>query len=217
VVLDFMENTAAISSYTHTVKNLIVNKLNNGGVRKVKSNVSLTSVASPEKALPPNATILQIEQLDMAREVKCSSFLSCFFSDLLSLQLCLIEQKFYQAIKPIELLNLGWQKKDKEVRSPNILSLTRMFNKMSNIVASEILSQDDSEKRVATVKYFVELAEICLKLNNFNALMEIIAGLGNASVHRLKKTWSVCKTRRKIPTFVSCGLSLLSRRKWNLL
>jgi hypothetical protein len=31
-----------------------------------------------------------------------------------------------------------------------------------------------------------------LNINNFNAVFEILAGLQNAAIYRLKKTWDVC-------------------------
>ena len=38
--------------------------------------------------------------------------------------------------------------------------------------------------------HFIEVAEQCRILNNFNASMEILSGLGDSSIHRLKNHWT---------------------------
>ena len=38
--------------------------------------------------------------------------------------------------------------------------------------------------------HFIEVAEQCKVLNNFNATMEILSGLGDSAIHRLKNHWS---------------------------
>lgn len=50
---------------------------------------------------------------------------------------------------------------------------------------------NDLKKRVAMIKQFVQLAEACRNLRNFNALMAVLGGLNNAAVRRLKLTWAV--------------------------
>jgi hypothetical protein len=44
--------------------------------------------------------------------------------------------------------------------------------------------------RVNAVVY-LQLARECLLLNNFNSTMEILSGLNNSSIVRLKKLWEV--------------------------
>jgi len=39
------------------------------------------------------------------------------------------------------------------------------------------------------MKKFIRIASECYKISNLNGVMEIIAGLSNASVMRLKRTW----------------------------
>jgi len=176
VLMDFLENTASISSFTLSLKTLLTNKLNGTAVRKTIQ----TKIIDPPDPIMPLAfetltvsslTFLQIDPLEIAR------------------QLSMIEQKIYRSINPSELLNMAWQKKDKEIISPNIVALTKIFNKISNWVYAEILMQEDSVMRVNTLKNFILIADHARKLNNFNSMMEIIAGIGNSSIHRLKRTW----------------------------
>ena len=83
--------------------------------------------------------------------------------------------------------------------------MIRLSNKISNWVYSEIVSTEDLTQRSGKIVKFLQMAQVrttteipptniffkeCRKLNNFNGVFEIVAGLGNSSVHRLKKTWT---------------------------
>ncbi|KAH3758102.1 cell division control protein [Pelomyxa schiedti] len=104
-------------------------------------------------------------------------------------QLTLIEQGIYKSIKPWELLGLAWTKKDKSL-APNVSRMIQHFNKISNWVYSEITAVEDLQMRIRTLERCIELAENLERLQNFNALMEVISGLTNSCVFRLKKTWA---------------------------
>ena len=56
---------------------------------------------------------------------------------------------------------------------------------------TEIVNQEDPKNRVNTLKHFISVVNHLMTLNNFNGCMEIIAGLGNSAVNRMKKTWHV--------------------------
>ena len=63
--------------------------------------------------------------------------------------------------------------------------------KVSSWVFSEIVSQEDPKLRVKTIVHFTTIIQHLQSLNNFNGMMEIVAGLGNSSVNRMKKSWHV--------------------------
>ena len=61
-------------------------------------------------------------------------------------------------------------------------------------MATEILKQTTTtKKRSEIISFFLTVAKHCVKLNNYNSSYAIKAGLSNAYVARLKKTW------KKIP------------------
>lgn len=62
------------------------------------------------------------------------------------------------------------------------------FNYTSAWVCSLVLSQSKSKQRARMLEKFMEVATILRKTNNYNTLHAILAGLGNASIHRLKHT-----------------------------
>lgn len=94
-----------------------------------------------------------------------------------------------------EFLGQAWMKDDKNVRAPNILLMTRRFNHVSRLVASEILSRPSMTGRVAAIEKWTAVADISRCLHNFNGVLEICSAFTNSAVFRLKKTWEkVSKT-----------------------
>jgi len=111
-------------------------------------------------------------------------------------QLTLIEFDLFKAIQPKELLNQCWNKKNKQELAPNVVSMIKRFNDVSSWVTTEILKQADNLKnRTTMIEKFIQIAQQFLELNNFNGVMEVLAGLQSAAVHRLKKTWAGVKKK----------------------
>ncbi|KAJ3293067.1 hypothetical protein HK104_004763 [Borealophlyctis nickersoniae] len=107
----------------------------------------------------------------------------------LARQITLIEFNLFKAIKPRELLDLAWMKDDKETRAPNITCMSRWSNHMIHWIVSEIVTVKESSKaRAAIFERFVITAQYLERLNNYNAVKEVLAALQSSSVYRLKKT-----------------------------
>jgi hypothetical protein len=103
----------------------------------------------------------------------------------------------------------AWNKKDGATKSLQIVTAIKKFNEISYWVAAEIVFCANSKQRVTVVKRMIQIANVCffcllclpirlfiffqkcLSFNNFNTVMEIIAGLHMSSIQRLKKTWKV--------------------------
>eukprot|EP01104_Vermistella_antarctica_P005891 TRINITY_DN16638_c0_g1_i1.p1 TRINITY_DN16638_c0_g1~~TRINITY_DN16638_c0_g1_i1.p1 ORF type:complete len:497 (-),score=131.35 TRINITY_DN16638_c0_g1_i1:148-1638(-) len=103
--------------------------------------------------------------------------------------LTLLESRMYLAIRPSEFLNLAWKGQLRSERSAHVVSMVERFNMVSFWVATEVVLCSDIKKRIAMLKKFIALAERCLELGNYNTVMEILGGINNVSVQRLKKTW----------------------------
>jgi hypothetical protein len=101
----------------------------------------------------------------------------------------------------------------------SITNLIDRFNNVSRWVATEIVLTANMRQRISMVRRFIRLAEVCVRrspppdpmqslvaqtlisstrcaqellaLNNFNSLLEVLAGLNLAPVQRLKRTWRV--------------------------
>lgn len=117
-----------------------------------------------------------------------------------------------------EFLGQGWMKVDKMERTPYIMKTSQHFNdvrpgpasshvthsslglsshtlslffvKMSNLVASQIMTHTDVGSRSSSIEKWVAVADICRCLNNYNGVLEITSALNRSAIYRLKKTWA---------------------------
>lgn len=85
----------------------------------------------------------------------------------------------------------AWSGTHKEANAPHIVAMIKRFNLVSTWVATEIVNTEKLTDRVMKVKKFLNIAKMCRDIGNFNGIMEILAGLQNSSIHRLKRTWEV--------------------------
>ena len=117
-------------------------------------------------------TLLDISPLELAR------------------QLTLRELKEMRKIRVSELKRCAWAKAPSNLHlSPNVLRLTNSFNDLTFWVATSIMRGESNEERVATVKYWLEVSNCLLQLNNFNSSMCIVAALNMGSVQKLQANW----------------------------
>jgi hypothetical protein len=112
-------------------------------------------------------------------------------------QLTLIEWEMYCQVDAREFLHLNWKKEDAKKRklATNVINLVERFNAVSYWVATEIVMQTDVKTRVQVLKKFIGVAERMRTIGNFNGVMEIIGGLNQLAVQRLKETWAQIPTR----------------------
>jgi len=147
-------------------------------------NIPTTEMEDPVNT---NRVFFAFEEANLV-EPNGKTFLD-FEPDLLAQQLSLLELTLYKKIKPEEFFSQAWNKKNKYITSPNIINLIHLFNKMSEWVCGELVFTSDIWQRIEKMKRFIEIADYCHKYYNFNGALEIVAGLSNSSVHRLKRTW----------------------------
>ncbi|XP_044256640.1 ras-specific guanine nucleotide-releasing factor 2-like isoform X2 [Tribolium madens] len=113
-------------------------------------------------------------------------------------QLTYIDHQIFISISSEEFLGQAWMKNDKTSRAPHILLMTKRFNDVSCLVASEILRRSSLCARVAAIEKWAAVADISRCLHNFNGVLQICSAFTNSSVFRLKKTWDkVSKTTRQ--------------------
>lgn len=110
-------------------------------------------------------------------------------TDIAAEQLTRVEHEFYSRIKPYELLQQKWTKKNKGELSPNVCYCIDRFNTVTRWVTKEILSYDHTRQRAAAISKMVQVAMMSLKLNNFATVFQITAAINAMPVQRLKKSW----------------------------
>jgi hypothetical protein len=139
--------------------------------KKSQKKREVTHRTEPPKSHIPSfkdsgANLLEINPIELAR------------------QLTIYESELFRKIKPWEFLNQAWAKKG-GVGAPNVLEMIRWSTRVSGFVASEIMKAPIN-KKIRVIAHFMQVAGALRDLNNFNALMEVIAGFENAAVWRLQ-------------------------------
>ncbi|CAM0140420.1 unnamed protein product [Umbelopsis sp. WA50703] len=149
-----------------------------GGLRKMVLNLG---VQAPAPIVPKNMKrlkLLDIDSLELAR------------------QLTILDFKLYSSIRPIECLNKAWSKDDARGDiAVNVKSSIEFCNQVTAWVTDTILSQNEIRKRTNVIKYWVQVAERCRQLNNFNTCMAILSAFDNSAIGRLKRTWDIVGAR----------------------
>jgi len=118
-----------------------------------------------------------------------SEYIFCLSSTDVAEQLTLIDFDTYKSIEEIELLNQAWSKDQKS--TPNITAMSTRFNSVSAFVSWSILREADIKVRSKMMAKFIKICIALSKLNNFNGLYSVLAGLNMSSIYRLHHTKSL--------------------------
>ncbi|XP_028318633.1 ras-GEF domain-containing family member 1B-B-like [Gouania willdenowi] len=87
--------------------------------------------------------------------------------------------------------NKGFFRKRK---TSNLEAYINWFNRLSYLVATEICMPVKKKQRARIIEFFIDVAQECFNIGNFNSLMAIITGMNMSPVARLKKTWNKVNT-----------------------
>ncbi|KAI9261985.1 ras guanine nucleotide exchange factor domain-containing protein [Sporodiniella umbellata] len=135
-------------------------------------------ISGPDPIVPKNIqaiTLLDTDTIEMAR------------------QLSIMDFKLYSSIRPIECLGKAWSKEgDRGSVAIHIKKSIQYCNRLTSWVTQSILSYEEPKKRATVIKYWVQVANHCRVLSNYNTCMAILSAFDNSSIGRLKKTWMIC-------------------------
>ncbi|RUS17998.1 ras guanine nucleotide exchange factor domain-containing protein, partial [Endogone sp. FLAS-F59071] len=148
--------------------------------RTMKKLVPNSIAAAPAPMLPKNMKrfrFLDVDPLELAR------------------QLTIMDSRLYTKIKPVECLDKAWSCEDSENEAVNVKACIEYHNQVTAWVSDSILSQGEVKKRTAIIKHWVQVAEKCRILNNFNTCMAILASFDSSAIGRLKRTWETVTQR----------------------
>nr|XP_056721979.1 ras-specific guanine nucleotide-releasing factor 1 [Euleptes europaea] len=152
--------------------------------RKAAANIIRTLTQED----PGDNQIMLEEIVQMAEGVQAEPFENHSALEIAE-QLTLLDHLVFKKIPYEEFFGQGWMKVEKNERTPYIMKNTKHFNDISNLIASEILRNEDITARVSTLEKWVAVADICRCLHNYNAVLEITSAFNRSAIFRLKKTW----------------------------
>jgi len=141
-----------------------VNKEGGGDYRGIVWNI--TQTLFPRSLVPGEFQFLDLHPAEVAH---------C---------LTLTEFKIFKSIQLKEFLETTWIHNE---AGSLVYVLVNRFNYVAFWVSTQIVTTDTLNQRKCVLERFINIADICFQLNNFNAAMEILAGLSMGPVSRLKK------------------------------
>jgi len=114
-------------------------------------------------------------------------------------QICLIQSSLFVSVRPREYLQYCaeragspecWVDGDpSEPVAPNVHALSGWSRSLSKLVASDIVKHAEKARRVATLEKFIEIADKCATLKNFDAVFNIMGGITHPAIERLADTF----------------------------
>ncbi|XP_027762301.1 ras-specific guanine nucleotide-releasing factor 1 isoform X1 [Empidonax traillii] len=152
--------------------------------RKAAANIIRTLTQED----PGDNQITLEEVVHMAEGVKAEPFENHSALEIAE-QLTLLDHLVFKKIPYEEFFGQGWMKLEKNERTPYIMKNTKHFNDVSNLIASEIIRNEEINARASAIEKWVAVADICRCLHNYNAVLEITSSLNRSAIFRLKKTW----------------------------
>ncbi|ORX86461.1 ras GEF [Anaeromyces robustus] len=160
--------------------------------------------SNEEPLLPKHITMNDLSQLKSSLE-NDGHFIFSIPEKEFARQLTLIESEYYKSVTGTECLDQIWgSKRKKEFKHetdvldyPNVTRMINHTNQLTTWVASCILNSENLKERENTLKYFTILANECYKINNFNGVTAIVAGLSMGPVYRLHNTWRLFQEKNK--------------------
>jgi hypothetical protein len=101
-------------------------------------------------------------------------------------------------------LQVGYWVATEIVQAKSLKEQLKIVKKFIQVAAGTASIPHTTAVKELTRPFFGRALE-CLALSNFNSFMEILSGLNNSSVQRLKNLWEVCRH-----CFLRCTFELLT-------
>ncbi|KAM5367394.1 hypothetical protein ACJZ2D_010039 [Fusarium nematophilum] len=128
--------------------------------------------------------------LKASRNSKNSSSLLSFGCIAFARQLSIKQTTLLCRIPPHELVGCEWMCKDGD-EAPNIRAMVAFTNQLSKLVVETILESRTASKRAAAVEHWINIAQECSNLGNYDGLTALLSGLCHSAIARLHQTWNV--------------------------
>uniref|UniRef100_H3DF85 Rap guanine nucleotide exchange factor 6 n=1 Tax=Tetraodon nigroviridis TaxID=99883 RepID=H3DF85_TETNG len=140
----------------------------------LKNNMETETLCSDEDAQDllreSQISLLQLSTMEVAAQLSMRDF------------------ELFRNIESTEYLD-DLFKLDTSIGSRNLKQFEEVINQETFWVASEILKEPNTLKRMKTIKHFIKIALHCRECKNFNSMFAIISGLNLAPVARLRSSW----------------------------
>ncbi|CAH1117516.1 unnamed protein product [Phaedon cochleariae] len=116
-----------------------------------------------------------------------------FDSTTLAEQLTMIDKDLFLKVGSVELEALLWYRSAKH--APNIAAILTFSQRISSLLATEVLKNDSEKSRARLVARFINVANKCHRMSNFHTCKTVLSGLQSPAVYRLRRTWAYVRKK----------------------
>ncbi|XP_071561165.1 uncharacterized protein [Temnothorax nylanderi] len=113
-------------------------------------------------------------------------------STTLAVQLTSIDRDLFVRIPATEIEALIYQRSSRN--APNLGAWIAFSHRIACLTVSEILAIKQLDMRTRIMARFINAADKCLALGNFQSCRSILAGLQAPPIYRLRRSWSYLRT-----------------------
>nr|CAD7570773.1 unnamed protein product [Timema californicum] len=133
-------------------------------------------------------TVIHLEKL-LELDVKWTTWE--FDSSTLAYQITMIDCDLFLRIPQSEMRTVLVQKSSRN--APNLRALIAFSRRVCCLVATEILNEESHKVRARLISRYINAADKCNSVQNFQSCRSILAGLQSPSVYRLHHTWTLVR------------------------
>ncbi|KAJ7505192.1 ras guanine nucleotide exchange factor domain-containing protein [Mycena galericulata] len=148
------------------------------------------SINPPSATVPMGEIPRPIMTKTLLANLRGKNFVAVTITDFdpleLARQLTIMECNLYCSIQPEEVLETGQEGAKPPV---NVKAVSSLSTAITGWVAESILSEPDTKKRTALIKFFIKVADRCTSLNNYSTPRSMLAALDSSTISRLHQTW----------------------------
>ena len=185
----------------------IINNL----IKDENKKYNILPQSRPKKMSVFSRSILSSKSQDNYKEnLKKGYFYICDWkTEDIGDKLTQITKSLLNKIYPKEIYRGVFLKKDKEKTSPNVVKCINNFNKLTSFIIEDILSYNTANIRAKVYDKWVQIADYCKTIKNYNDCIAIYSALNNYIITGLKLTFKEIKSKTKtifeqISNFCSC-------------
>ena len=163
------------------------------------------------KCLTSNETFLMNDKNFNQRKHLHKGFFSIldWKPDEIGEELIRVSKKLLKKVEKRELYKAIYLKKDKDIKSPNVIKCINSFNKLTFFIIEDIISYDHASDRAKVIDKWAQIAEYCKSRNDFNDCIAINSALNSYIITGLNLTNKQLKNYtntliKDIKKFCSC-------------
>jgi len=191
-LMELAKTTSLSPGQFNYFKQFVVNERRNRGCHK---SMTFTTSGADESVLtsPPIGEKRSLVMKLRKTRSKTDDFMPAWFNlDPVSFaeQMTVFEHEISN-VKAYELV----RKKHANDKPSPVDIIAARFNEVSNWVSTQVLYLPQPKMQAKAIKRYVVIAEELVNLNNFQSAGQILSGLGNSSVSRLKRSWALLSNK----------------------